>query len=371
MNLRPFPPALVLSAVFAVQPLVAAPATPAGAGNSPAPQITFATPVYNFGKLASGALVKYSFVFTNTGDALLVVSNVQPSCGCTTAEPWSKEVDPGKIGIIPIQFSSGALSGPVTKAVTVTSNDKTHPWVRLQITGTLWKAIDVSPQYAVLNVQPESASNATTVLRIVNNLDQPLSLSQPECNNRAFSAELKTNQPGKEFQLTVTAVPPVSPTNTQGLITLKTSSTNIPILNIMAVAMLQPAVVVYPPRVTLPAGPLATIMTTVITIRYNGTNYLSLSNAVVNAEGVQAQINDTEPGHGFAVNLAFPKGFEAASVDNLALTVNSSHPQFPRITVPISQPLAPIAIDGKLAQPPTAHTNRPPLASRPSGGSAH
>src|SRR5262249_6969432 len=62
--------------------------------------------LYDFGKVDAGTLVKHEYMFTNIGNQTLVVSNVQPSCGCTTAGAWDKVVEPGKTGIIPIQFNS-------------------------------------------------------------------------------------------------------------------------------------------------------------------------------------------------------------------------------------------------------------------------
>ena len=73
------------------------------------PKIQFATPMYDFGKVKSGELVKYTYVFTNVGGATLQVSNVQASCGCTTAGEWTRQVEPGQTGSIPIQFNSGQL----------------------------------------------------------------------------------------------------------------------------------------------------------------------------------------------------------------------------------------------------------------------
>src|SRR5713101_411491 len=95
--------------------------------NSAGPKIQFATPQYDFGKAKAGEPVKYTYFFTNTGDATLVVSNVQPSCGCTTAGEWSRETAPGKTGTIPVQFNSANYSGNVFKTITVTSNDRDLP----------------------------------------------------------------------------------------------------------------------------------------------------------------------------------------------------------------------------------------------------
>ena len=199
------------------------------------PKIVFATPVYDFGRIKGGDIVKYTFVFTNAGSALLQVSNVHAPCGCTTAGDWTRQVEPGKTGSIPIQFNSGNFNGPVTKAVTVTCNDAKQPTVGLQIKGNIWKPIEVTPQFAILNVTTDAPSNATTV-RIVSNEEFPLTLSAPESSHPAFTAELSTNQPGKEFQLLVKTVPPLPAGNVHGQITLKTSSTNMPVIQVNALA---------------------------------------------------------------------------------------------------------------------------------------
>jgi len=105
--------------------------------NAPGPRIEFATPVYDFGRVKNGDLVKYSFVFTNTGDQLLEVTAVQPSCGCTTAGDWTRKVDPGKTGTVAIQFNSANFNGQVFKTVSVSSNDKQRPVTVLQLKGTI------------------------------------------------------------------------------------------------------------------------------------------------------------------------------------------------------------------------------------------
>jgi len=304
------------------------------------PKMQFATPIYDFGKVKSGELVKYTYVFTNVGGATLQVSNVQVTCGCTTAGEWTRRVDPGQTGSIPIQFNTGGYGGAVGKSITVTCNDTNQPAAVLQIKGNVWKPIDVMPQMAVLNVTAESSSAATTV-RIVSNEEAPLTLSAPEGNNAAFAAELKTNVPGKQFELVVRTVPPLPAGNAQGQITLKTSSTNVPVINVTAWANVQPVVVAMPAQIALPMAPLANPMPSAVSIRNNGTNTLTLSEPVVNAKGVEVQLKETEPGRAFALALNFPAGFEIAQGEKVELSVKSNHPQFPTIKVPIMQPARP------------------------------
>ena len=279
-------------------------------------------------------MVKCTFMFTNVGNQVLEVTNVQASCGCTTAGDWSRKVEPGQTGTIPIQFNGANFSGQVAKSITVTCNDPTQPTVGLQITANIWKPIQVTPQYAVLNVTAEAQSNATTV-RIVSNEQEPLTLSAPENSNPAFAVELKTNQPGKEFELTVRTVPPLPPGNRQGQITLKTSSTNMPVINVNAWANVQPMVAVMPSQISLPAAPLTNPMPYTLTLRNNSTNALALSEPMVTAPGVDVQLKEIETGRVFSATLTFPAGFELAPGKLAEFNIKSSHADLPVVKVPI------------------------------------
>src|SRR6185295_6536154 len=97
----------------------------------------------------------------------------------------------------------------------------------------------------------------TKVVRIVNHLDKPLDLSELQCTNSAFKAELKTVKPGSEFELLITAVPPFTSPSINTLVSLKTSSPSRPTITVNAYVMVEQAVMVTPSQVTLPAGPLA------------------------------------------------------------------------------------------------------------------
>ena len=248
------------AAVVGAQQTSAPPATAvtstnvAATANGIGPKIQFATPVYDFGRSKSGEPVKYTYVFTNTGDGLLILAAVQPQCGCTAAGDWTKQVEPGKTGLIPIQYN-GAANGPVVKQVTVTCNVTNQPTVILQLKGTLYRPFELFPPMAVLNILPD-AESASGVVSITNNMEEPLVLSMPESNNRAFAAELKTNAPGKGYQLIISAVPPMPPGSVQGQVSLRTSWTNPAVISVPVQLVVQPAVMVIPSYITLASGPL-------------------------------------------------------------------------------------------------------------------
>ncbi len=60
------------------------------------------------------------FVFTNTGDAPLIISNVQSTCGCTIPTKPEAPIMPGKTGEITIKYNMNP--GPIRKTITVESN---------------------------------------------------------------------------------------------------------------------------------------------------------------------------------------------------------------------------------------------------------
>jgi hypothetical protein len=322
---------------------VAAPnASIPAATNACGPKIQFATPIYDFGRVKSGEPVKYTFIFTNTGDQVLEITHVQPSCHCTTAGEWTKKVEPGQTGTIPIQFDSTGMNGPLVRTITVNSTDKSQAVTVLQVKGTAWMPLELIPRMAILNLPPDAPSGST-VVRILNNTEEPITLSPPESNNRAFAATLTNNIPGKEYQLTISTVPPLTPGTLSAQISIKTSWTNPAVLTVPLYATVPAPVMVIPPQITLPPAPLREKMMPSITIQTSSTNQLSLSDASVNAEGVEVQVLTMQTGRLYSVTLSFPQGFEIPQGQQAAFTVKSSNPQMPLIKVPVLQMPRPVA----------------------------
>ncbi len=302
-----------------------------------APKIQFEATTFDFGRVKSGELVKHQFVFTNTGTATLEITDVHPGCGCTTAGAWDKTVEPGKTGTIPLQFNSTGYSSMVSKQTTVTCNDPSQPTLTLMLTGSIWKPIDVIPTMAFFNYTSEAQNKETKVVRIVSNLDEPLTLAEPVCTNQSFHAELKTVKAGKEFELHVTALPPFSSAYVQVPITIKTSSTNNPSIDVIAYASVQPAVLVTPSQFMVTAGPLTNVTKAIVTIRSNGTNAITLTDAQINVPGAEIKVQEIQAGHLFNLTASFPVGFQMVPPQTYEATVKSSHPKFPIIKVPVYQ----------------------------------
>jgi Protein of unknown function (DUF1573) len=61
-----------------------------------------------------------TFEFKNTGDAPLIITNVQSTCGCTVPSKPTEPIMPGKTGKIDVKYNMSP--GPIRKTITVESN---------------------------------------------------------------------------------------------------------------------------------------------------------------------------------------------------------------------------------------------------------
>jgi hypothetical protein len=76
---------------------------------------------HDFGKIKQGTPVTHKFTFTNKGKVPAVITNAQPSCGCTTPD-WTRDpVMTGGEGYVKATFNAMAL-GPFDKVITVSAN---------------------------------------------------------------------------------------------------------------------------------------------------------------------------------------------------------------------------------------------------------
>ena len=95
--------------------------------------ITFVDTLIDFGQMEFQGDGIREFVFTNPGEAPLLLARVKSTCGCTVPE-WSKEpVAPGDTGRIRVEYDTRRI-GRFRKSVYVYSNAAEGPR-RLYISG--------------------------------------------------------------------------------------------------------------------------------------------------------------------------------------------------------------------------------------------
>jgi hypothetical protein len=104
-------------------------------GGEGQPKIEFKNTEHDFGTIEQNGDGTTEFVFTNTGDAPLILSNVRSSCGCTVPK-WPRDpVAPGDSASIDVKYDTRRI-GSFSKTITVYSNATETPII-LKIKGTV------------------------------------------------------------------------------------------------------------------------------------------------------------------------------------------------------------------------------------------
>jgi len=124
--------------------------------------ISFDRTTFDYGNVKAGADGHRFFTVKNTGDKPLIISEVKPSCGCTTPE-WSKDpILPGKTAQIKVGYNTG-IKGAFNKLIEVYSNDPANNRSVLYIKGNVEDVAagsNTMAQEANLTVAPVATAKA-------------------------------------------------------------------------------------------------------------------------------------------------------------------------------------------------------------------
>ena len=187
----------------------------------------------DFGIVIEGEQPTFEFLFKNTGNQPIVMSNVKASCGCTTPH-WTKTpVMPGETGSIKVVYNSKGRVGPFNKSITITSNATEISKVVI-IKGIVEKKSEIvysaeeiakSPTL-VLNKSShyfgKIEKNKTSVYQfeVKNTGKSPLKITNisSACHCTSFSVDKEEILAGQAATLTINYVPRIVGEQTENLI---------------------------------------------------------------------------------------------------------------------------------------------------------
>ena len=98
------------------------------------PQINFKTMTIDYGTIENNSNGERIFIFSNSGNAPLIIKNVQSSCGCTVPKKPKGPIAPGESSEIIVRYDTNRR-GPFRKTITITTNVKVNPILALKIKG--------------------------------------------------------------------------------------------------------------------------------------------------------------------------------------------------------------------------------------------
>ncbi|MGA8810134.1 MAG: DUF1573 domain-containing protein [Thermoanaerobaculia bacterium] len=160
-----------------------------------APRLTIVEPVKDYGTIAKGEKLDWSFLVKNTGDTDLQIIAAKPGCGCTVAD-FDKVIKPGETGKVTAHVDTTAFAGPIAKTVTLETNDPTTPTSQLTIHAIVKPYVEAFPAgFVRFNLLQGDADTQSVML--YSEEDEPFQVTKVE-----LPIDPETNEPVKWVKTT-------------------------------------------------------------------------------------------------------------------------------------------------------------------------
>lgn len=310
--------------LFAAAPANGAPAAPANAGDAapstaPHPKAVAIEPVKDAGSIAKGDKVTQDFQIRNDGAVPLEITDVKPACGCTVAS-FDKTIAPGKIGTVHLVVDTVTFNGPVSKGVTVYTNDPANPQIELTVRAKVDPYIAVKPGYARYNLVRNEAKEGTIVQTLwapdgspmdIVKVDSPfpfLTVSFREAQEGERQPDVKVKQWRVEMLMSNDA--PVGPLT--GYVMVHTNHPKQKLVEIPVSGFVRPVMAVTPPKADFGKLEIKEPVRKSLDVRNFATEPIKVIGVDTSGQGIEAKLDPLEEGRDYAVrvilNPSMPKG---------------------------------------------------------------
>lgn len=347
----------VLNAQTAPQqadPQPAQPAQPADSAEG-TPKAVVDNPVHDFGTTWLGEPLAHTFIIRNEGNAVLEITNVRPSCGCTKAGPMPDKIAPGASGEFPFTLASSKLHGKYSKDIQIQTNDPNNSMFKLTLAGECKRYVELQPANINFGQIADPTVEQEKVIKITNNTETPLTLTLGEPSPTSkFRYELVETTPGKEFDLKVITSVPIAAGRHKEVVDLNTNIEAQKKVTVNILAQVLERLDVFPNPLQFSKAPEGQQgLTRRLTFTNNGPSPVKLLEATCDDEKIVLAVTEQTPGKKYAVNVTIPGGYEVPE-EGRTITLKTDDAEKPVLTVPV-RPIKSIARDTKQQQP----TKRP------------
>jgi hypothetical protein len=183
---------------------------------------------YDWGKInPKGAPLTAKIKIFNKGNKTLNIAEVKPGCGCTTAPLDKNIISPNDYATLSVSLNVHN-DGPVTKSISIKSDDPQNPNKNLFIKADITNSISVTQKFISFNnmtVGKETSAKVT----IKNNTNKPIKITEVKVDPAKIKINLKKNSTlpaNKEFIFEAKYTPDNNK-NFNGNINIKTNNKDV------------------------------------------------------------------------------------------------------------------------------------------------
>lgn len=340
----------------------AAPATPVAPTPSPnapqaaptqfkpgeAPKLSVGAKEWDFGQKWYGEKCENEVTIKNEGNFDLTITNIRTSCGCTLAKPksggvWQNKVlKPGESDSMQLSYNTKKAATKVSQTVTIESNDPSTPSFQFLVKGEVRHICKMEPGDRITFPRIDKDKEASQGITLTSQTDKPLDLkleALPE--NAKFKAELKTDEPGKKWTLTVATKPPLEVGSNVIDVKIATGSTEMPTITVPVSSYVAPRVSVSPAKLFASAK-VSTPIQRSIRVTYPPDKPIKILSVTSSSDKIKTEIiPPTAPAQPNAmmafteIKVNLPAGSEIANGAKIDIETDDPAPEYKRLTVEV------------------------------------
>lgn len=305
-----------------VHPPAPAPVAPLPAKGTP--KIACADPTWKFGSAPQMTQLKHLFPIKNEGDGTLTITQVVPTCQCTATLPKKTVLEPGESTEIDTTLNTQTFQGPLTKNISVVSNDPKSPNLTLTLTGEVLPPYYVRPKdlnlgKVVKNTDSPETEVVLTVTKAAVVQIKDIKTSHPLLHIEPAAPMEELPDGSKAFRFKVKLKSGVPVGLVRETVTFLTDAAAIPTTPVAVSAAIQGEVQIDPPTFNLGRVKKGETATRELVITKSGAADLKIESAAVVPEApFGVEVLTDEPGRKYRVKVTLkadaPDGYHRGTV---------------------------------------------------------
>ena len=313
-----------------------------------APKLAVGAKDWDFGTKWYGEKCETEVSIKNEGNFDLTITNIRTSCGCTLAKPksggqWNNKIlKPGESDMMQLSYNTKKAASKVSQTITIDSNDPSTPSYQFMVKGEVKHICKIEPGDRVTFGRIERDQAATQGVTLTSQTDKPIDLKlDPLPENAKFSAELKTDEPGKKWTLTVSTKPPLDLGPNSLDIKLQTGNPEMPTVTVPVNSYIAPRVSVSPAKVFV-SSKITQPFQRVVRVSYPAGKPVKVLSATPSTDKIKAEIvQPTAPPVANAqmafteIKLNLPAGAEVPNGAKVEIATDDPSPEYAKLTVEI------------------------------------
>ena len=297
---------------------------------------------FAFGTLSRETLAEHTFYFRNTGVEPLRIRSVHMTTPLKITKKLTNPVPPGERIPITVGFGMPPEIGRFAGEVLISFEDPDMERLRLRLTAEIVNPIQFEPFQAFF-VTAARGKTSESAVDIINHEDEPLQIMRVDNPSSRFTTRLETIEEGKHYRLHLTLPGAGTAGKMVDTITLVTTSSRHPFLEVQANTYIRERVYSFPDLLEfgtisvaeLKARPdlLSFLPQTVMVYQEGGKDF----EIQVGTDVPFLRLSSTRSKFGdrYQIELAIiPEKLRAGPVAG-SILITTNDPEFPQLTVPV------------------------------------